>query len=107
MRVVLSSPGASEGIVQGNPAAQGPLPPATVRPAGNGSETTTVVAVDGPAFAMSMKYLACEPATTAAGPIFVTVTSACGVIVEVTTPRLLRGVGSSVSLLSSSAELVI
>src|SRR4051812_46772649 len=106
MRVVLFSPGSSVAIVHGNPAAHGPLPPASVRPAGNGSLITTVVAAEGPRFVTSMNYLVPAPAMTAGRPAFATATSACGVSVEVTTPRLSRGVGSSASLLRRRAELV-
>src|SRR5262249_17997135 len=58
MRVVLTSPGSSDAIVHGNPAAHGPLPPANVRPAGSGSENTTFGAVDCPRLVLLLQELA-------------------------------------------------
>src|SRR5476649_23677 len=65
-------------------------------PSGSVSTTTTFVATDGPAFVTEITFVYTLPASTLAGPTFVTTTSATGVT-AVTTGGLVLfvGLGSS------------
>src|SRR5215475_10547057 len=89
--------GPSVPSMHGYAVVQAPLLDMKINPGGVGSVTTTLAAADGPRFFTTTVNTAVVPAVAPAGPVFVIVTSAMGVIVVVSVAVLLVASGSGVS----------
>src|SRR5215475_15170325 len=89
--------GPSVPSMHGYAVVQAPLLDMNTSPGGVGSVTTTLAAADGPKFFTTTVNPAVSPAVAPAGPVFVIVTSAMGVIVVVSVAVLFSGAGSGVS----------